>query len=96
MILKTSSSNLYHMSAYNTFIQTMTLSTTLKFIKMQLLFDNELESPSSDDDNRGNSGTTGPRIPTHDVLTEDALRALVVSLTAQPHQPPYPPGNPLV
>ena len=64
MILKTSSSNLYHMSAYNTFIQTMTLSTwaikscmfakpvmvgherkaiaklmtTLKFIKMQLLF----------------------------------------------------------
>ena len=61
------------------------------------IFDNKLESPSSDDDNRGNSGTTGPRrIPTHEVLTEDALRALVVSLTAQPHQPPHPPGNPLI
>jgi hypothetical protein len=41
------------------------------------------------------SRTSSPRNPTHDLLTEDALRALVVSLTAQPHQPPYPSGQPL-
>ena len=52
--------------------------------------------PDEDSDNRGNSGSTSAQIPTHDLLTEDALRALVVSLTAQPHQSPYPPGHPLV
>jgi len=56
-------------------------------------FDN---GPPSEDDNRGNSGSTSAQIPTHDLLTEDALRALVVSLTAQPHQPLYPSGHPLV
>ena len=45
------------------------------------------------DDNRANSDKS---IPTHDLLTEDALRALVVSLTAQPQQPAYPPRHPLV
>jgi hypothetical protein len=53
-------------------------------------------TPHPDDDNRANSWKGSPRIPTHDLLTEDALRALVVSLTAQPQQRPYPPGHPLV
>ena len=49
-----------------------------------------LENPPPDDDNRENSG------PIHDLLTEDALRTLVFSLTGEPRQPPYPPGHRLV
>ena len=54
------------------------------------------ENPPQDHDNRENPWKSSPRIPTHDLLTEDALRALVVSLSAQPHQPPYPSDHPLV
>jgi hypothetical protein len=51
---------------------------------------------SDDDKDRRNSATSGPQIPTHDLLTEDALRALLTSLSAHPHQLPYPAEHPLV
>lgn len=60
--------------------------------------DNFGKEPLSDNDeseDRGNP-TSGPQIPTHDLLTEDALRALLTSLSAHPHQPPYPAEHPLV
>jgi len=39
--------------------------------------------------------TANTHLPTHDLLTEDGLRALLVSLTGQPNQPLYPPGHPV-
>ena len=58
-------------------------------------FDKEPLS-SDEDENRMNPTTSGPQIPTHALLTEDALRALLTSLCAHPHQPPYPAEHPLV
>ena len=52
--------------------------------------------PPVNDNNHANSDKSIPQYPTHDLLTEDAIRALVVSLTAQPKQLPYLPGHPLV
>ena len=43
-----------------------------------------------------NPTTSGPQIPTHTLLTEDALCALLTSLSAHPHQLPYPAKHPLV
>jgi hypothetical protein len=50
--------------------------------------------PPFADENRGNP-TANAQVPTHDLLTEDGLRALIVSLTGQPNQPLYPPGHPV-
>ena len=51
--------------------------------------------PHFTNETRGNP-TANTRLPTHDLLTEDGLRALLVSLTGQPNQPLYPPGHPAV
>jgi hypothetical protein len=50
--------------------------------------------PPFADETRGNP-TANAHVPTHDLLTEDGLRALLVSLTGQPNQPLYPPGHPV-
>ena len=50
----------------------------------------------SDDDNCRNPSQLESQVPTHDLLTEDALCALVVSLTTQPSQPSHPSGHPLI
>ena len=39
--------------------------------------------------------TANAHVPTHNLLTEDGLCALLVSLTGQPNQPLYPPGHPV-
>ena len=43
-----------------------------------------------------NPTTSGLQIPTHALLTEDALciMMLLTSCSAHPHQPPYPPMSP--
>lgn len=50
--------------------------------------------PPFADETRGKP-TANAHVPTHDLLTEDGLRALLVSLTGQPNQPLYPPGHPV-
>ena len=50
--------------------------------------------PPFADETRGNP-TANAHVPTHDLLTEDGLHALLVSLTGQPNQPLYPPGHPV-
>ncbi|KAF8957514.1 hypothetical protein BDZ97DRAFT_2079129 [Flammula alnicola] len=54
-----------------------------------------LKSPSPEDV-RGNPtpSTSTSQAPTNRALTEDALRALLVSATSQRDQPLYPPGHP--
>lgn len=49
-----------------------------------------------DNKDRGNPTSPGPQIPTHDLLTEDALRALLTSLSAKFTSTPYPAELPLV
>jgi hypothetical protein len=52
-----------------------------------------LPSPEVDSSNPTPSTSTS-QAPANRALTEDALRALLVSATFQPDQPRYPPGHP--